>query len=401
MAVGVFTTQQLTKDLTAKSFAAMIMRLMPNGSAPLFGLSGMLSDETAKQVEHGYFSKTMIFPSLQLTAAGATAVADTLLVVSTINVIPGMMFRVDTTGENILVNAVLGTTQISVQRAVGNIAATAIGANAVMFMVGNASEEASLRPSALSINAVRITNLTQIFRNTWAVSGTIRATQVIAGDATVAENKTDCAAFHAVDIEKALIFGQKFYGYRNGQPFHTMDGFISTIGQFASGNITTFAAPITWAALNNALDIVFNVTSDPKIANERVLFVGGTALQVINEVCRRNGNYQLMDGQTSFGLQFRTLRTSRGSFRIIEHPLLNAYGPTSSWARMALAVDLTTFKLAYLEGRKTDNLEFNTQGNQAQDNGIDAVGGTLTTELTNLIKNPAANAILYNFVSAA
>ena len=35
------------------------------------------------------------------------------------------------------------------------------------------------------------------------------------------------------------------------------------------------------------------------------------------------------------------------------------------------------------------------------DNGVDAVGGTLTTELTNLVKNPAANAVLYGFTAGA
>ena len=35
------------------------------------------------------------------------------------------------------------------------------------------------------------------------------------------------------------------------------------------------------------------------------------------------------------------------------------------------------------------------------DNGIDAVGGTLTTELTCTIKNPPANAIIYGLTAAA
>jgi hypothetical protein len=60
---GVFNTSQITQDLAKKSFAAMITRLMPNGTAPLFGLTSMLKEETAYQFEHGYFSKTMIFPS--------------------------------------------------------------------------------------------------------------------------------------------------------------------------------------------------------------------------------------------------------------------------------------------------------------------------------------------------
>ena len=68
---------------------------------------------------------------------------------------------------------------------------------------------------------------------------------------------------------------------------------------------------------------------------------------------------------------------------------------------MAVAVDLTTFRLAYLQGRKTKNDEFNTSGNQAVDDGIDAVGGTLTTECTAMVKNPPANMVLRNLTAAA
>ncbi|OYW72205.1 MAG: hypothetical protein B7Z24_01270, partial [Pseudomonadales bacterium 32-42-5] len=66
---------------------------------------------------------------------------------------------------------------------------------------------------------------------------------------------------------------------------------------------------------------------------------------------------------------------------MIEHPLFNT---NTTWSKMAVAVDLSTFKLAYLGDRKTKSLEFNTDGNAA-DNGIDAVGGTLTTELTTVV----------------
>jgi hypothetical protein len=67
---------------------------------------------------------------------------------------------------------------------------------------------------------------------------------------------------------------------------------------------------------------------------------------------------------------------------------------------MGIGVDLSTFNMAYLQGRRTENAEFNGTGQQV-DNGIDAVGGTLTTETTCLIKNPAADVILLNFTAAA
>jgi len=52
---------------------------------------------------------------------------------------------------------------------------------------------------------------------------------------------------------------------------------------------------------------------------------------------------------------------------------------------MAIAVDLSTFRVAYLGGRKTKKEDFNMSG-QPVDNGIDAVGGTLLTEMTCVVK---------------
>lgn len=404
MSTGMFTTGQLTQDLAKKSFAGMITRLMPNGSAPLFGLTSMLPAETAVQIEHGFFTKTMLFPSL-VVGSGGQALGDTVLtVVSTANVLPGMIMRENATGENFIINSVISATSVSVTRAVGTVAAAAMTAADSCYQVGNAYEEASLRPNSLIINPVRITNFTQIFRNTWAISDTIRATLTIAGETNIAESRQDCAGFHAADIEKGLIFGQKSQGTRNGQPFRTMDGLInivSNLGYYPSSyltaNTTTAGATTNYTQLEAALDPVFNQATDPKVANERVLFVGGTAKRVLNNIGRLNGTYMMVDGATSWGLQFSTFKTARGTFRVIEHPLLNS---NAAWAQMALAVDLTTFSVAYLGDRRTQNKEFNADAD-ANDNGIDAVGGTLTTELTCVVKNPPANAIVYNLTAGA
>lgn len=405
MAVGIFNTGNFTQDLAKKSFAAMITRLMPNGSAPLFGLTSMLPTETAVQVEHGFFSKTMIFPEAKINGA-ILANATTFTVLSTANLLAGMILRNERTGENIIINTVTSATQFVVERSVGTVVAADINDADDFYQVGNAFEESSLRPQANNIIPVRVTNLTQIFRNTWAISGSANATQVIAGESTDAESRQDAAAFHAVDIEKALFFGQKSQGTRNGSPFRTMDGLLNLIEDpvnyppvyAGATNSFTAGATTNWTQLLSYLDPVFNQATDPKGAPERVLFVGGSAKLVINEIGRLNGTYHLVDGQTNFGLVFSTLSTPRGKFRIIEHPLFNT---NESWAKMAVAIDLATFRLAYLGGRKTSNKEFNTSGNQAQDNGIDAVGGTLTTECTSVIKNVPANCVIRNLTAGA
>lgn len=404
MTMGIFNTGHFIQDQAKKSFAAMITRLMPNGNAPLFALTSMLSTETAVQTEHGFFTKTMVFPSFDL-AANITDSDTTFTVVSTENLLPGQIHRLQETGENVIINSVVDATHIVVTRSVGAVAAAAITVASdasEAYQVGNAYEEASLRPQALNINPIRVTNLTQIFRNTWAISGSAESTQVIVGDTNVAESRQDCAAFHAQAIEQALWFGQKSQGYRNGQPFRTMDGLISIVGNIAYyppsytvPNIYEAQSTTNYTQLENMLDPVFNQATDPKVANERLLFVGGTARRVINDIGRKTGEYSIVDGQTSFGLQFSTFKIARGTFRMIEHPLFNT---NPYWSKMAAAVDLSTFNVAYLGNRKTQNKEFN-MGGQVTDQGIDAVGGSLLTEMTCLVKNPPANAIIYGLTS--
>ena len=397
MAIGLLSSASAPQNLNALSFAQAITRLMPNGTAPLFGLTSLLKDETASNIEHGYFSKTMIFPFV--TSSAAALAADTSITVAAYdNIVPGDLLMNERTSEIVLVTALTSATVLAVTRAVGTVAAAAVNSGDVWRTVGNAFEEGSVRPSAVAIIAARYVNNTQIFRNSWAVTKTAAAIPQIAGSGYVSESKQDCAALHAMAIEKALFFGQKFMGTRNGQPFHTMEGIISRVKAAASGNVTTLGATTNWTQFEAALDKTLETVTDPKGGNIRTMFVGGTARRVIHNIARLNSTYQITTNETGWGLQIDTIRTPRGTFEMIEHPLFNAYGAASTWAKMAVICDLNAFSLAYL--RKTSDASYNSAG-ALVDNGVDAEGGTLTTELTCTIKNPAAFGVLYNFTAAA
>lgn len=402
MSQGIFSTAtaSATTSYVKPSFAQAITRLMPNGEAPLFAMTSMLPEETALQVEHGFFTKTMLFPNLNLDAAVANATDTTFTVASTANVLPGMLMRAQSTGEVVIINQVLSLTQVLVGRGVGSTAA-AIADNVNFYQIGNAFEESSIRPNALQINPVRITNVTQIFRNSWALSGSAAATQVIAGETTVSENRQDCMAFHAADIEKALFFGTKSQATRNGQPFRTMDGLLNIVGNltyyppsYTAVNVFTAIATTNFTQLEAMLDPVFNQATDPKAGNTRVLFVGGSARKVINNIGRLNATYTMSTSENRYGLKFNAFSIARGDFNMVEHPLFNS---NSDWSKQAVAVDLSTFRVAYLGGRKTSKIEFGAD----VDNGIDAQGGTLTTELTCVVKNPPANAWIKDLTAAA
>lgn len=397
MAVGLLSSASAPQNLNAVSFAQAITRLMPNGTAPLFGLTALLKDETAANIEHGYFSKTMIFPSATMSSS-ALAGDTTLNVSSNTDIVPGDLLLNERTNEIVLVTATPTATTLTVVRAVGTTVAAAVNNGDLWRTIGNAFEEGSVRPSAVSIIATRYVNNTQIFRNSWAVTKTAAAIPQIAGAGYVSESKQDCAALHAMAIEKALFFGQKFMGTRNGQPFHTMEGIVARVTSAAAGNITTLGATTNWTQLETAMDKTLETVTDPKGGNIRTMFVGGTARRVIHNIARLNATYQIQTTETSWGLQLDMVRTPRGTFEMIEHPLFNAYGANSTWAKMAVIADLNAFSLAYL--RKTSDAAYNASG-ALVDNGIDAEGGTLTTELTSTIKNPAAFGILYNFTAAA
>ena len=398
MAVGLLTSASAPSNLNAISFAQAITRLMPNGTAPLFGLTSLLKDETASNIEHGYFTKTMIFPSVTLTAAVADGAATTFTVGSTADIVPGDMLMAESTQEIVQVLTVPSATSLTVTRGVGSVSAAAIANGVSLRAVGNAFEEGSVRPSAVSIIATRYVNNTQIFRNSWAVTKTAASIPQIAGAGYVSESKQDCAALHAMAIEKALFFGQKFMGTKNGQPFHTMEGIVRRVTDAAPSNITTMGATTNWTQLEAALDPTLQTVTDPKGGNIRTMFVGGTARRVLHNIARLNSSYQITTAETAWGLQIDTIKAPRGTFEIIEHPLFNAYGASSAWAKMAVICDLNAFSMAYL--RKTSDAGYNASG-ALVDNGVDAEGGTLTTELTCTIKNPAAFGIIYNFTAAA
>lgn len=60
---------------------------------------------------------------------------------------------------------------------------------------------------------------------------------------------------------------------------------------------------------------------------------------------------------------------------------------------MAFIIDMPAVKLAYMDGRDTKPEEYGTSG-KITENGVDALGGSLTTELAVELINPYACAVI-------
>lgn len=402
-----YSSSDLPIDLAQKSFAANIARKMPNGTAPLFAMTGLAKKKMAKDIEHGYWTKSMQFTQVTITAEAA-AVDTVLEVATTMGILPNQVIRVARPFVGGLFQApeylrVLsvdhGASTISVERGFADTTALAlIPAGTKVPVLANAHPEGSPRPVSRAIVPERVMNYTQIFRNAWSQSRTLAAIQQIVGKGTVAENRADCAAFHASDIEFSILMGRKSLDVDSvtGEPIHTMDGLEAIIETHAPTNLREAGTTTNYDQLEDLLDPVLDFKTDFMQGNERTVFCGKQALKVINQIGRLSGEYQIRDGQTRFGLRFSTFTTTRGVFHMVEHPLLNT---NEEYQKMAFVVDLSSFELPYLEGRDTQVEMIN--GNMQSTDGTDATGGIMTTEVTTEIMNPFACGIIYNLRQAS
>lgn len=372
-------------ELNVRSFAGQILRRFPNGSAPIFALSSQSGRSKAKQSTHGYFTKTMEFHTV--VQAGAALVGDTTLTwPSTAGMVAGMVFHNPRTKENIRVTAVASATTVTVTRAFGRVAAAAINAGDTWIQVGTAFEEGSNRPAARRLSTVYVPNYTQIFRNAWALTATARASMAEMGISNIAENRNDCAMFHSVDIESAIVWGQPKMDTTGNTPIHATQGILDAMEQYCPENTNTAGATTTYDQLVALVEPAFEYSTNLGDSKTRVGFCDKVALKVLNQIARASGQIQISTAETSFGMRFTRFEFYKGTVNLVEHPLFNGLGRTGSM----LVMDMPSLKLAYMEGRDTVPENYGIDGKSA-DSGQDAVGGSLTTELAVELINPFAN----------
>ena len=381
---GIFNTNLNPAELNTKSFAGTILRLFPNGSAPLFALSSQAGKSKAKSSTHGYFSKTLSFIKTTSTA-GDLVGATTLAIASTAGMTANMVLQNTRTRENILITSVTDPTHIVVTRGFGRVPAAALNAGDNLIQVGTAFMEGSNRPVARQLATVYIPNYTQIFRNAWGLTDTARASLAEAGYSNIAESRKDCSMFHSIDAESAILFGQPKMDTTGAQPMHATQGIIDAIYQYAPNNINAAGATTNYDQLVGLVEEAWTYSTDASNPKMRAGFCDSTAMKVMHQIARLSAMVEVMQSETSFGMQFTKFKFYKGEINLIEHPLMNGL-QTEATGNM-LVMDLPALKLAYMDGRDTTAEEYGA-GGKAVENGVDGVGGSLTSEFAVELINP-------------
>ena len=399
---GFFYTSFNPTELNRKSFSSMIMRLFPNGSAPLYYLTGEVGKASAVAASHGYFTKHMAYSKMTVNGALTTETAITVVSGDTTGVAPGMVFQIPATRELVRVNTVTSATVVQVDRSFGRVAVGAIADEAVLACVGNSHVEASVRPESRNLTSVYVPNYTVIVRNAWSISNTARASLAEAGFNNVAETKLDAVEFHSTDIETDLLWGQAVSPATDattGKPIHATQGLVDAIYQHAASNVNSAGSTTKYTELVDLVEPAFQYSSN-KLGNglkERVCLCDSQAMKVIHDIGRLNGEVTQTTETTTFGLQYQSFKFYKGQLRLLEHPLLNELAPV---AGLAIIVDLNSMALAYMEGRDVKREEYDGSGDSTG-SGIDASGGSFTTEFATEFRSPQTCGIINSLTAGA
>jgi len=254
------------------------------------------------------------------------------------------------TGECMVVGTVAATTIQLHLRGFGSTAAAAGVDSDGMYLIGNVNEE---NAGARNVNTTRSTkesNYTQIFKTTIAVSGTEKEADLYGGK-DLPYLRAKKGTEHALDIERAIWWGQKKYSTSgtNSHPLRATGGvleFIEGGGSYVQNQGGVLTAP----DFNTFLREGFTYGNDTK-----TFFCGGVVLQAINEIAR--GQIQMKPLAKSYGMQIGEYVTAFGRINIIHNPLF-----IEDYAGYGFLLDMECFKYRFMNNRDT-KLETNVQAN--------------------------------------
>lgn len=362
-------------DERPKNFRETIQWMSPNGMSPIFGLTSKAGKKIVDDPEFNFWIETQVLVRLQLngavTSAATQIVVDsadpsssdmTLNFGAATNLKPGDILMKEPATDNttynpefIRVEEVLSDTVFTVTRGVGGSTPAAMTDDHYLLLVGSAYAEGTPAPRAVARNPVKFNNYTQIFKDSYEITGTADATTARTGSAW-SNDKRRKMFDHARAIEMAMIFGRKSEtasSTDNGKPIRTMGGLLQLI---PTSRKTVLSSAVTFdgASGTSFLNSVYKVFDFESPAGDtRIGFCGNAAMNALNVRAAAATNVRLNMQSTVkvYGTEFREFIMPQGRLLMRTHPLLNIQG--GIYANSMLILDFDSIKYVALKGRDT------------------------------------------------
>lgn len=353
MADVAFLGMRASADFTVtgqrpRNWRETILRLYPNGKAPLTALLSLMKEETTNDPEFNWFCK--VLPSQAAVITGMW-LDDTLQTPSNAVGTRGQAVYVqmsedearqfvpnhtvllrnnentemDTVG--IVEDAVLAAANsyLRVKLLEGSPQPLTAANMQRCLIIGSAHAEGAIIGQAIAYDPYRQKNFTQIFRNALEITRTAEKTHLRTGEA-YKEAKREALELHSIEMEKAFLFGVPSENKgANGKPLRTTGGIIWSIKQ-NNGLVENFVGDwekdgLDW--LDEILMRLFRWGETDKLA-----FVGDAALLGINRLARKYGTWNYTPQTRAFGINIVELITPFGQITMKTHPLFS-HEPTN------------------------------------------------------------------------
>lgn len=371
---GLRGTGDWSTDERPKDFRSMIQMLSPNGLSPIFGLTSKAGKKSVSDPEFKFWVESQGHVRLQVN--GALVAGDTTVVVDSAdptastmtaqygtatNLKPGDLLMVEPSSDSTTYNPeflevvnVISDTTFTVRRGQAGSSAGSISNDAFLTLVGSAYAEGGSAPRAVSRNPVQFYNFTQIFKNTYEITGTADKTTARTGSAWSNDKKRK-QFDHARDIEMAFIFGRRnetASSPENGKPIRTMGGLLQLI---PTSRKTVFTGDVEFEpGPNNFLDAVYQLFDYSSPAGDtRIGFCGNAAINALQKAAAGTTNVRMNSDKVVkvYGTDFREFILPQGRILWKTHPLLNIIG--GIYAKSMILLDFSAVKYVYMNGRDT------------------------------------------------
>ena len=331
-----------------------IMKLYPNGMAPLTAILSMIGNESVDDPQFNWWTQEQtavggavlgVFTLPDMSAAYVTGgVTGDVLYILVTTVLANRIreghqillrdasdWRVDVTGK--VTGVTRGTTNsvlaVRLLEDDDNAAGVHDLSDCDTFkIIGNINPEGGEMPDAIALNPVQVYNYTQIFRTPLSITRTAKKTRLRTGD-QYQKMKSEALEMHSWEMELAFLWGIRTQNIGdNGKPERTTMGVINFIRQYAAANCDDYSlnaayAGQTWAAggetwLKALLEQIFRYG-----AEEKLCLCGSGFLLGIDALAMAGGQVNLAPAQKIYGMQIREWLTPFGSIQMKTHPLFS------------------------------------------------------------------------------
>ena len=359
--LGMRGTGDWATDERPMNWRQGILRLYPNGSAPLTAILSKLGEEKVDDAQFHWWTKLLptqggsftagtIYNDSALSSAYTTggvagdvkylklpaAATSTLAGVDEFRVGHQVTLRdasnylMTCNGKVVAVvpNGVNSYIAIKLLEADDNGVTTYLADADFIQITGNINAEGAPMPDALGYNPTKYYNLTQIFRNSLSMTRTAMETK-LRTEQSYKESKREALEMHSIEMEKAFLWGIMTENTgTNGKLERTTRGLIDFIRTYASANCLDYISDSdysgqTWIQggedwFDESLEQIFRYGSQEKLA-----FCGSGALLGIQKLAKTYGQITLTPQTMEYGIKVVTWITPFGTLHLKTHPLFS------------------------------------------------------------------------------